>query len=74
MSNRTVLITGATGLLGRKVVSQFDRAGWTVTGTGYSRADGIDILKVDLQNADEVTAALDTVKCVTNHSNALCID
>lgn len=72
MSNKTVLITGATGLLGRKVVSQFDRAGWTVKGTGYSRADGIDILKVDLQNAEEVTAALDTVKCVTYPSNALC--
>ncbi|KAI1214696.1 NAD(P)-binding protein [Annulohypoxylon truncatum] len=62
MSGKTALVTGATGLLGREVVRAFERADWTVKGTGYSRADGVSILKVDLVNTNEVTAALDSVK------------
>ncbi|KAI2615861.1 NAD(P)-binding protein [Hypoxylon sp. NC1633] len=62
MSGKTALVTGATGLLGRQVVRAFERNHWTVKGTGYSRADGLSILKVDLVNGEEVTAALDKVK------------
>ncbi|KAI4860751.1 NAD(P)-binding protein [Hypoxylon rubiginosum] len=62
MSSKTALVTGATGLLGRQVVRAFERGNWNVKGTGYSRADGISVLKVDLVNADEVAVALDNVK------------
>lgn len=65
MSQRTVAITGATGLLGRQVSRMFRLKGWNVKGTGYSRADGVDILKVDLQNAQEVAKLLDDVKLET---------
>ncbi|KAH7318476.1 hypothetical protein B0I35DRAFT_432160 [Stachybotrys elegans] len=58
MANRTVLVTGATGLLGREVVRSFHFNGWNTKGTGYSRADGVDILKVDLSNESEVENAL----------------
>lgn len=67
MSTKTALVTGATGLLGRQVVKAFERAGWSVTGTGYSRADGVAILKVDLAKPTEVEAALDKVKFVAPH-------
>ena len=62
MSPRTVLVTGATGLLGRQVARAFARHDWTVKGTGLSRADGTSILKVDLVDASEVENALDQVK------------
>jgi len=62
MSTKTTLVTGATGLLGRQVVKAFAENGWTVKGTGFSRADGTSILKVDLGNADEVKRALGDLK------------
>ncbi|KAI5461367.1 hypothetical protein BGZ63DRAFT_414131 [Mariannaea sp. PMI_226] len=62
MSDQTVLVTGATGLLGREVAKTFRLKGWTVKGTGYSRADGVDILKVDLGDKDEVSKVLDSVR------------
>ncbi|KLU82789.1 methionine adenosyltransferase 2 subunit beta [Magnaporthiopsis poae ATCC 64411] len=63
MSDKRVLITGATGLLGREVVKAFqDRKGWAVTGAAFSRADGVSILKVDLGNEQEITKALDNVR------------
>ncbi|KXJ93262.1 hypothetical protein Micbo1qcDRAFT_161236 [Microdochium bolleyi] len=62
MSQSTALVTGATGLLGRQVVKAFERAAWNAKGTGYSRADGVSVLKVDLQDASEVEKTLDQVK------------
>ncbi|KAI1771927.1 NAD(P)-binding protein [Hypoxylon cercidicola] len=62
MSGKTALVTGATGLLGRQVVRAFERGNWNVKGTGYSRADGVSILKVDLVNAEQVASTLDNVK------------
>ncbi|EMR72568.1 putative methionine adenosyltransferase 2 subunit beta protein [Eutypa lata UCREL1] len=62
MSSKTALVTGATGLLGRQVVRAFERKQWDVKGTGYSRADGSQILKVDLANESEIESTLDTVK------------
>ncbi|KAI1084166.1 NAD(P)-binding protein [Whalleya microplaca] len=62
MPDKTALVTGSTGLLGRQVVRAFERNKWNVTGTGYSRADGLTILKVDLSNASEAEATLDKVR------------
>ncbi|KAL7925514.1 NAD(P)-binding protein [Trichoderma austrokoningii] len=64
MAERTVLVTGATGLLGREVVSAFKllHSGWAVKGTGFSRADGVDVLKVDLESATDVAKTLDETR------------
>ncbi|EGX94934.1 NAD dependent epimerase/dehydratase family protein [Cordyceps militaris CM01] len=59
MVDRTVVVTGATGLLGRQVSRAFRRKGWNVKGTGLSRADGVDVLKVDLGNASEIDKLLE---------------
>jgi len=64
MSERTVLVTGATGLLGREVSAAFGLKNWEVKGTGYSRADGINTFKVDLGNENEVSNFLDETKFV----------
>ena len=61
MSQR-VVVTGATGLLGRQVLTAFDGAGYEATGTGYSRARPPKIPKVDIQNDEEVEKLLDRVK------------
>ncbi|KAK3328421.1 hypothetical protein B0T19DRAFT_442322 [Cercophora scortea] len=72
MSGKTVIVTGATGFLGRQVVKEFNRRGWNVKGTGFTRADGVSILKVDLANASEVEKVLDehnpqvVVHCAAN--------
>jgi NAD(P)-dependent dehydrogenase (short-subunit alcohol dehydrogenase family) len=62
MTTKTALVTGATGLLGRQVIKAFASHDWTVKGTGFSRADGTSILKVDLSNAAEIEKVLDDVK------------
>ncbi|KAK4149454.1 hypothetical protein C8A00DRAFT_18858 [Chaetomidium leptoderma] len=62
MSNKTVLVTGATGFLGRQVVKAFSFRDWTVRGTGFSRADGVDILKVVLWRDAEIEKVLDEQK------------
>ena len=59
---RTVLVTGATGLLGREVVRAFRRAGWEAVGTGLTRAQPPSTLKVDLGSEEEIVAVLDQVK------------
>jgi NAD(P)-dependent dehydrogenase (short-subunit alcohol dehydrogenase family) len=59
---KTALITGATGLLGREVVKAFQRQGWDVVGTGYTRAKPPAILKLDLGSEAEVAKVLEEVK------------
>ena len=56
------LITGATGLLGRQVIKAFERGGWKVTGTGYTRASPPSIIKVDLNSTSEIEKVLEDVK------------
>ncbi|KAI4163678.1 MAG: hypothetical protein LQ342_002712 [Letrouitia transgressa] len=56
------LITGATGLLGRQLVKAFDKAGWKVVGTGFSRANPPSILKVDLEDEAAIDSVLDEAK------------
>lgn len=59
---KTALVTGATGLLGRQVIRAFDNAGWTVVGTGFSRATPPSILKLDLEDQDAIENTLDEIK------------
>ena len=59
---RTVLVTGATGLLGRQVVHAFKSAGWNTIGTGLTRAHPPAILKVDLTDSNEISTVLQEVK------------
>ncbi|KAH0615056.1 uncharacterized protein H6S33_000692 [Morchella sextelata] len=61
-TEKTVVITGATGQLGRQCVKAFEADGWNVVGTGFSRAKPPTIRKVDLGNAEEVVELLNDVK------------
>lgn len=63
--DRTVLVTGVTGLLGRQIKAPYERENWTVKGTGYSRADGVDVLKVDITKEAEVEKVLKDVRLVS---------
>ena len=57
-----VLVTGATGLLGRQVFNTFKHSGCLTVGQGFSRATPPTILKADLENTDEVNTILDEAK------------
>ena len=52
-----VLITGASGLLGRAVLAAFTRAGWAATGAAFSRA-APPLISLDVRDAAAVEAAL----------------
>jgi S-adenosylmethionine synthetase len=59
---KTALITGATGLLGRQVVKAFERAGWTVKGTGFTRAKPPSLIKLDLNSSSAISQTLSEIK------------
>ena len=59
---QTALITGATGLLGRKVLQAFQREGWNAVGTGFSRANPPSVLKVNLTDEAAISSTLEEVK------------
>ncbi|GAA5851234.1 hypothetical protein JCM8547_004176 [Rhodosporidiobolus lusitaniae] len=48
-----VVVTGASGLLGRAVLAAFKQAGHEVTGTAFSRS-GDELVKLDLQDEEAV--------------------
>jgi dTDP-4-dehydrorhamnose reductase len=53
-----VLITGASGLLGRAAALAFSRAGWAVTGCGFSRCSQGGLLRLDLTDSAAVASAV----------------
>ncbi|ORY04379.1 hypothetical protein BCR34DRAFT_627077 [Clohesyomyces aquaticus] len=59
---RSVLVTGASGLLGRQVHRVFEKDGWKATGTALSRPDPPNIIKLDITDAQEFERILDEVK------------
>jgi uncharacterized protein YbjT (DUF2867 family) len=60
---QTVLVTGATGLLGRQVAEAFrGDSQWKVVGQGFTRASPPDILKADLGQESDIVRLLDEVK------------
>lgn len=46
--NKTVLVTGASGLLGRAILKSFELNGWTAIGTGLTRSSPPRIRKLDV--------------------------
>jgi RmlD substrate binding domain. len=58
----TVLVTGATGLLGRQVLNAFKRAGWLTVGQGLTRAVPPTIMKANLEDPKEAKRLLDEAK------------
>lgn len=61
MSN-IVLVTGATGLLGRQVFNVFQHSGCLVVGQGYSRATPPTIMRADLGKPEDIDRLLDEAK------------
>lgn len=59
---RRVLVTGASGLLGREVLQTFKFAGWDAVGTGLTRSKPPTIRKLDLSDEAAVVSLLDDVK------------
>ena len=59
--SRRVLVTGASGLLGRSLLREFKTDGWEALGLAYSRASG-DLRRVDLCQRHEVAAILSEFK------------
>ena len=62
MSSKTALITGASGFLGRQVVTAFQNVGWNTVGTGFTRANPPSIIKLDLNDAEAVEETLGKIK------------
>ena len=56
-SGASVLVTGASGLLGRAVLAEFQKGGWRAVGTAYSRARG-SLLRCDLLDEEAVRSLL----------------
>ncbi|KAI9374626.1 hypothetical protein BJX61DRAFT_281342 [Aspergillus egyptiacus] len=74
----TVLVTGATGLLGRQVFDMFKHSGCLTVGQGFSRANPPTIIKSDLEKPDDIKGLLDEAKpqivihCAANRFPDLC--
>ena len=62
MKSRRILVTGASGLLGRPIMKALKKEkAWKVTGTAFSR-ESEDLKKVDLSEIDNIATFLDSLK------------
>lgn len=58
---KRVVVTGATGLLGRELMTVFKTSfNCLVQGWGFSRADGKEVIRLDLTSEAEVTCGLES--------------
>ncbi|KAF2276457.1 NAD(P)-binding protein [Westerdykella ornata] len=62
MANKSVLVTGASGLLGREILRTFHYDLWKAVGTGLNRINPPEIIKLDIQDSNEIARCLDQVK------------
>ena len=65
MANARVLITGASGLLGRKVLAYFQNESnnkWTCLGLCYSRNKNENLKSCDIRNFDQINSIIDEFK------------
>jgi nucleoside-diphosphate-sugar epimerase len=58
----TVLVTGASGLLGRQVLRTFQLESWNAVGTALNRPDPPTTIKLDLLDEGAIERVLDDVK------------
>jgi len=62
MKSKKILVTGASGLLGRPILKSLQEvSSWKVTGTAFTRA-GEDLVKVDLSDLDNLPGFLDGIQ------------
>lgn len=62
MAAKRVLVTGASGLLGRAIIKKFSQTDWELMGTAYSRADKYGLIKMDLTNEKEMNDQINKFK------------
>jgi len=57
--SKCILITGASGLLGRSILSVFkEYPGYKIIGLGFSRAEECGLIKCDLRNPSSIEAVI----------------
>lgn len=62
-----VMITGASGLLGRAIYREFKSSGhWEVLGLAFSRTAG-GLVKVDITDKEAITKAIEDFKVRLTH-------
>jgi nucleoside-diphosphate-sugar epimerase len=74
VKSRTVLVTGASGFLGRRLVPALCAAGWNVIGvsrSGRATIQGIRIIELDLE-AEVEAGRFSTLDDLIPHLDALC--
>ena len=69
---RTVVVTGASGLLGRAVLKRFEEAGWKSIGLAFSRAHKHpNLVKLDITDHAAVKQFFDSTKVSSKPSSML---